>query len=306
MNLKPINQCNLYGFGKIFDNISNLYDQSKLANQILFSGQKGIGKSTLAYHLINYILSKDEENKYDKENLRINPNNRSFLLIQNNTNINFTLIDVLPDKKNIDIHQIRNLINQMNKSSFNQKPRFVLIDNIEFLNLNSINSLLKFLEEPNDNIYFILIHNNTKILPTLKSRCINFKISFSYDETLDIANKLTKIDIENEIHKDLIFHYFSAGKIYNLLEYSKNNNFDLKDISLKELLKKIINEKIYKKNNQLNYLFYELIELFLRNTPSLIYSNFANYYLKRINEIKKYNLDEESFFIEFESRLLDA
>ena len=165
---------------------------------------------------------------------------------------------------------------------------------------------MKFLEEPNDNIYFILIHNNTKILPTLKSRCINFKISFSYKETLDIVNKLTKIDIKNEIHNDLIFHYFSAGKIYNLLEYSKINNFDLKDISLKELLKKIINEKIYKKNNQLNYLFYELIELFLRNTPSLIYSNFAYYYLKRINEIKKYNLDEESFFIEFESKLLDA
>ena len=306
MNLKPINQCNLYGFDKIFDNISNLYDQSKLANQILLSGQKGIGKSTLAYHLINYILSKDEENKYDKENLRINSNNRSFLLTQNNTNTNFTLIDVLPDKKNIDIHQIRNLINQMNKSSFNQKPRLVLIDNIEFLNLNSINSLLKFLEEPNDNIYFILIHNNTKILPTLKSRCINFKISFSYEETLDIANKLTKIDIKNEISRDLIFHYFSAGKIYNLLEYSINNNFDLKDTSLKELLKKIINEKIYKKDNQLNNLFYELIELFLRNTPSLIFSDYANYYLKRINEIKKYNLDEESFFIEFESRLLNV
>ena len=306
MNLKPINQCNLYGFNKFFDNISNLYDQSKLANQILLSGQKGIGKSTLAYHLINYILSKDEENKYDKENLRINSNNRSFLLTQNNTNTNFTLIDVLPDKKNIDIHQIRNLINQMNKSSFNQKPRLVLIDNIEFLNLNSINSLLKFLEEPNDNIYFILIHNNTKILPTLKSRCINFKISFSYKETLDIVNKLTNIDIKNQIHKDLIFHYFSAGKIYNLLEYSINNNFDLKDTSLKELLKKIINEKNYKKDNQLNNLFYELIELFLRNTPSLIFSDYANYYLKRINEIKKYNLDEESFFIEFESRLLNA
>ena len=306
MNLKPINQCNLYGFNKIFGDISNLYDQSKLANQILFSGQKGIGKSTLAYHLINYILSKDEENKYDKKNLRINSTNRSFLLTQNNTNTNFTLIDVLPDKKNIDIHQIRNLINQMNKSSFNQKPRMVLIDNIEFLNLNSINSLLKFLEEPNDNIYFILIHNNTKILPTLKSRCINFKIFFSYEETLDIANKLTKIDIKNEISRDLIFHYFSAGKIYNLLEYSKINNFDLKDISLKELLKKIINEKIYKRDNQSNNLFYELIELFLRNTPSLIFSDYANYYLKRINEIKKYNLDEESFFIEFESRLLNA
>ena len=166
MNLKPINQCNLYGFNKFFDNISNLYDQSRISKPDILSGQR-VGKSTLAYHLINYILSKDEENKYDKENLRINSNNRSFLLTQNNTNTNFTLIDVLPDKKNIDIHQIRNLINQMNKSSFNQKPRMVLIDNIEFLNLNSINSLLKFLEEPNDNIYFILIHNNTKILPTL-------------------------------------------------------------------------------------------------------------------------------------------
>ena len=78
-------------------------------------------------------------------------------------------------KKNIDINQIRNLINIMQKSTFNNKPRFILIDNIDLLNLNSINSLLKFLEEPNENIYFILIHNNTKILPTLKSRCINFK-----------------------------------------------------------------------------------------------------------------------------------
>ena len=38
--------------------------------------------------------------------------------------------------------------------------------------------LLKILEEPPKNIYFILINNNKKILSTLKSRCINFKIIF--------------------------------------------------------------------------------------------------------------------------------
>ena len=80
-------------------------------------------------------------------------------------------------KKNIDINQIRDLIVKLNKSSFNNKPRFVLIDNIEYLNINSINALLKILEEPNDNIIFILINNNKKVLPTLLSRCINFKIS---------------------------------------------------------------------------------------------------------------------------------
>ena len=65
-------------------------------------------------------------------------------------------IDINPDKKSIEISQIRNLINNMNKSSFNSKPRFVLIDNIEYLNLNSINALLKILEEPSQNIFFFI------------------------------------------------------------------------------------------------------------------------------------------------------
>ena len=67
-----------------------------------------MGKSTLAYHLINYILSKGEDYEYDIENFEINSNNRSYLLTQNGSNPNFNLIDVLPDKKNIDIQQIRN------------------------------------------------------------------------------------------------------------------------------------------------------------------------------------------------------
>ena len=95
--------------------------------------------------------------------LQINSENKSFKLVQNKSNPNFILIDVSADKKNIDIDQIRNLILSLNKSSFNDKPRIVLIDNIELLNLNSVNALLKILEEPNDNINFILIHNNKKI-----------------------------------------------------------------------------------------------------------------------------------------------
>ena len=136
MNLSPFNQCKLYGYGNILSMLNNLYSQSILPNKILFSGQKGIGKSTLAYHLINCILSKDEDYEYDIENFEINSNNRSYLLTQNGSNPNFNLIDVLPDKKNIDIQQIRSLINLMNKSSFNDKLRFILIDNIEFLNFH--------------------------------------------------------------------------------------------------------------------------------------------------------------------------
>ncbi len=109
----------------------------------------------MSYHLVNYILSYEEEFSYDLTNLIINPENKSFKLIQNKSNPNFILIDVSEDKKNIDINQIRNLIVDLNKSSFNSKPRIVLIDNIELLNINSVNALLKILEEPNDNINFL-------------------------------------------------------------------------------------------------------------------------------------------------------
>ena len=170
MNFLPSTQTILYEHKKIFSDLSKLYKSNKLPNKILLSGEKGIGKSTIAYHLINLVLSKNEEYCYDTTNNIINTENKSYKLVQNKSNPNFQLIDVAHDKKNIDINQIRELIINLNKSSFNLKPRFILIDNIELLNINSINALLKILEEPNENIFFILINNNRKVLPTLKSR----------------------------------------------------------------------------------------------------------------------------------------
>ena len=53
--------------------VKELYKNKKLPNKILLSGEKGIGKSTLAYHIINHILSIDEDYSYDFKNFRINP-----------------------------------------------------------------------------------------------------------------------------------------------------------------------------------------------------------------------------------------
>ena len=71
----------------------------------------------------------------------------------------------------------------MNKSSLNNKPKFVLIDNSEYLNKNSINVLLKEIEEPNDNIYFLLIQNQKTLLSTLTSRFIKFNINLTNKES---------------------------------------------------------------------------------------------------------------------------
>ena len=289
--IEPINQIRLFGLEKYFSEIINLYENDKLPTKILFSGQKGLGKSTLSYHFINYALSKNEDYAYNYNNFEINPKNHSFKTILNKSNPNFILIDVEPDKKFIDINQIRKLINNLNKSSFNTKPRFILIDNIEYLNLNSINALLKILEEPSKNTHFILINNDKKILPTLLSRCINFKINLSNKETLIVSEKLLDGKLDDFINKDLIDYYVSPGNIYNLSIFGMNNKFDLVNTSLDKFLNSLIDNKYYKKNNLTRFIIFDLIEY--------------SYFLKKISDTRMFNLDDESLFLEFKENILN-
>ena len=306
MSLKPSNQTNLYGLVFYFQDFINLFNKNKLPNKILLSGYKGIGKSTLAYHLINYVLSKDEDYSYDFKNNKINSDNKSYKLIQNGSHPNFILIDIMNEKKNIDIAQIRNMITNLNKSSFNSKPRFILIDNIEFLNLNSINALLKILEEPPINCFFVLVNNNRKIIPTLKSRCLNFKIDLTNEESHSIANRLINTDAFDLINKDLLDYYFTPGKIYNLVKFSNENKINLKTINLEKFLTFIIQENYYKKESPIKYMVFDFVELLLKKKINIGNLNFINKFLKKIGNTKKLNLDEESLFIELDSKILNV
>ena len=309
MNLEPSSQLNLFSHREEFQKLINLYKNNNLPNKILFSGEKGIGKCTLAYHLINYILSSNEDFIYDLDNLKIIPDNKSFKLVQNKSNPNFILVDIQEEKKNIDISQIRNLILTLNKSSFNTKPRFVLIDNIELLNINAVNALLKILEEPNDNINFILINNNKRILPTLKSRCLNFKIRLTSKQSIEITNKILDNNYNEFLNEDLVNNYSTPGEILNLIDFANKNDIDLIKTNLKNFIKKIIMEKLYKKNNSIKNLIYSLMEFYFRKNVSVTnikLINSYNYFLKKIENTKTFNLDEETLFMEFEDSILNG
>ena len=309
MNLNPSTQINLFEHKEIFNQLYKLYKNDNLPNKILLSGEKGIGKSTLAYHLINFVLSENEDFPYDYENNIINSDNKSYKLIQNKSNPNFQLIDVLQDKKNIDINQIRELIINLNKSSFNKKKRFVLIDNIELLNLNSINALLKILEEPNENINFILINNNKRVLPTLKSRCLNFKVFLTKDQSIRIVNQLLNDDINTIINNKLFDYYATPGKLFKLIKLSEEYDLDLVNFDLNTTLTTIIKNKIYKKDKSIIEIIYSFIELYFRNNISSKNINLLksyHYFLEKINNTKTYNLDEETLFMEFEDKILNG
>jgi DNA polymerase-3 subunit delta' len=310
MNLEPSENTSIYGYKYFFNEIIQLYNNRKMPNKILLSGKKGSGKSTFAYHLVNFFLSKDEELKYDLIENKINSENKSFKLLQNNSHPNFYLIDLLAEKKNIDVAQIRGMISYTNKSTFNNQDRFIMIDNVEYLNKNSINALLKIIEEPNENIYFILIANSQKnILPTLKSRCITFKIHFSFDNTVNICNQILNQNILNELNYDLINYYCTPGEIIKLIQFAEEKQINLRDHDVSSIINLIIENTYYKKNIFIKNLLINFIELFLlkrykRSNNKNFLLNFYQSFIQKINNTEKFNLDEESLFLEFKSKVL--
>ena len=311
MYLKPSNNKNLYGYKDFFLNFTNLYKNNLLPSKIIFSGNKGIGKSTFAYHLVNYIFSINENEKYNQNENTILDNNYSYKLITKNSHPNFFLISTEDDKNNIQISKIREMISFTNKSSFNNDPRIILIDNIEYLNINSINALLKVIEEPNNNLYFFLIHNSKiKILDTLNSRCIKFNFFLNSDKKNEIIQKLLDDNFYNNLNNDFRNIYNSPGDLFLLLNFFTNNEID-PSISISDLLKLIIGKKLFKKDifikNNLTF-FIELyfsknINIF--NSKDRVYS-YYKYFLSKISDCNKYNLDIENVLIEFNGKILNG
>ena len=316
VNIWSKNQLSLFGFKNDFDFFVSLYNKKKLPNTMIISGAEGLGKSTFAYHFINFIVSKNETYAYDLKNLKINELNKSYKLIINNIHPNFFLVDILKGKKNIDINQIRKMISYTNTTSFNLNKKIVLIDHVEYLNTSSSNSLLKVIEEPNENTLFILIFNsNKKIKNTLRSRSIEFKKSLSYIDRINIFKKLLNYNSinfsENLINKNLNYYetpglFIKHINLMNLLNLDINESLNIQKIIF-ELL------KLKPKNLDLNKFellkYYIEIDLYnkylVSRNKNLIYSIYSNI-LKKINMFSFYNLDSNNLLYEIENLYLNA
>ena len=293
-------------FKKNIDFLINLYDKKKLPQTLLFIGEKGIGKLNVAYHLVNYILSKNDENEYYTSTYKINPNNKTYNLILNNSHPNFFLISLKENKKNIDIEQIKYMKNFLNITSFNNKPKIILINGSESLNSSSSNSLLKSLEENLNNVFFILVHDIKKnILHTIKSRCIQFNFFLQSDDRKNRINEILDNQY-NHLSSDFKNKYLSPTFFKNLLEYCNKNNLKLIDMNLDNLLYDIIEKKNYIKNKFVLSNFFLLIQLFLykkikKEQNNNKYFYLLKYFAQRFDDVAKFNLDFESYVLEFKN-----
>ena len=277
----------LYALKKYFKDFTELYKKKKLPKVILLTGDKGVGKQTLSFHLINYFLTINTDSPYNLNNMSINQNNIQFRNIQSNVCENYNYIGNEKTKK-VKIDDIRNIQKKFINTPLNNLPRFTVIDDVELLNLNTANSLLKFIENPSEFDFFILINNKRgKIIETIRSRSLETKIFLSEKEKEEIFKSLLEdfglkysfshnyikfstpgllLNISQEIEKLGIKENMSLYKIAEILlnSFKKNkNDISLEciklfmDIRLMKNLKETTgntSEKIYLKNTLINLL----------------------------------------------------
>lgn len=166
MNWHHKNSSDILEHNKSLEQLLSFYKEKKLHNSLMFSGQKGIGKFECAALLSHYILT-DAADSTDISNK-----------MANGSHPDFRILRTAEDSKIISVDQIREINEFLRFTNVESKNKVIIIDSLDNLNNNAANALLKILEEPPLNCYFIcLVHSIGKILPTIRSRCsiTNFK-----------------------------------------------------------------------------------------------------------------------------------
>lgn len=294
----------LYGFNNLFNNFESLFKNNKLPKILLLTGDKGIGKFTFIFHFINFLLSKKNNFSYDKDNFAFQSNNEISNRIKVNIDQNFNYLGC-EKPYNTSIDTIRELKLKLSKPPLNNFPRFNVIDDIEFINLSSANALLKLIEEPSYYDYFFLINNKkNKVIETLMSRSIEFKIFLSTNDKNNVFNSLkNNLNLENNFSHNYL-QYTSPGNllkfhsILNELNINALDNFDNIIYTLLEIFKKnqnitylnliyfLVDIKFSEILNKNNNNFVETIDV--KNKILNLFYHFNNFNLNFVNVFNKY------------------
>ena len=291
---KKIPSIELYGHNTVFDNLKNLYKKKSFPKVLMLTGEKGIGKFTLTFHLINYFLTDETEFSYNINQRIINKKSTVFNELISGSSPNYTYIsNENSSKANIEL--IRELKKSFINTSLNDKPRFIVFDDVEHLNINTANSLLKLIEEPSNTNYFILINNKRNFLiETIRSRSIETKFFLTVNDKKTIFNNLKKLEnLEDHFSFDFI-DYTTPGL---LLEYSKI--FDKYNINTETSLYDAVSIFLEKFKKTKNEILLDCVNFFLeiksstskQNNINSVLSISARYNLmKLIYNYKKFNL----------------
>ena len=138
---------------------------------------------------------------------------------------NFPELKIInPDGSWIKKEQLLNLQNEFNKKSIIGNRKVYIINKAERLNINSSNTILKFLEEPQEGIIAILVTNNIyQLIDTIISRCqiISLNGQSEITEEKSTVDKIAKVLTDNENDYKLLLDNNLLEKIETVVKFVK-------------------------------------------------------------------------------------
>ena len=181
----------------VTDTLKNAIRLDRLAHAYLFSGPRGVGKTTAARVLakaINCTTPRDEREDH-AEPCRTCDSCRAF---EDGRSLNIFEIDAASNNKVDDIRELRETVRVPPQGS---KKKVYIIDEVHMLSKQAFNALLKTLEEPPPHALFIFATTEPhKVLPTILSRCQRF--DFRRIPVPEVVNRLRDICEEEGITAD--------------------------------------------------------------------------------------------------------
>ncbi len=285
----PKNSLRLFGLEENFNFLSSIYSKNKLPKVLMLSGLKGTGKSTLINH---FLFSIFDGQNYNKTKNTLSDDSIFFRRFREDIFQNILYVKG-SNFKSLRVEDIRNLKSVILQSSMIDKDRFIVLDDIEVFNINSLNALLKIIEEPSKKNYFILINNKTKpILDTIKSRSLDIKIIQKESERVKIIKDLIKfynIDtvLDPEQSKLTPGNFLKFNYAFNEYDISPTDNFI-------DNLSKLLN--LHKKNKDILFIdiIFYLSDFYFRNLKDQdVLKN------DKVYELKSFVLDNLSKYLTF-------
>ena len=177
LKYRPQTFKDVVGQTAITNTLKNAIDQNHLAQALLFTGPRGVGKTTCARILAKMINSNSSENE--------------------NEDFAFNIFE-LDAASNNSVDDIRNLTDQVRIPPQVGNYKVYIIDEVHMLSASAFNAFLKTLEEPPKHCIFILATTEKhKIIPTILSRCQIF--DFKRITVTDAKNYLKVIAEEQGI-----------------------------------------------------------------------------------------------------------
>ncbi|MFH0739758.1 MAG: hypothetical protein V1819_00610 [bacterium] len=219
----------IIGHKKQIEFLRNSILSEKIPQAFLFEGEENLGKKKVAFEFVKTIFC-DQPEAEEKPCQTC----QSCLLIEKTSHPDFIFIS--PQKKEIQIDQIRDLQTQLNLKPVLAKVRAIIINDAHCLNIQAQNCFLKTLEEPKSQTIFILISSLPNVLlGTIQSRCESLKFY-----PLGVK-EIQEITMSQEVLQ------YSSGKPGMAISFLKNQDVFLEFQSSLKIAKEFLTKDLLAK-----------------------------------------------------------